>query len=87
MNVRSLTFRVLTATMVSIYASITAYSILIPILLVQSRESMVEFWIQMFLVVNIVGPLATVLVYVIYKPVSRVLILKEQKKTPTEPEI
>ena len=87
MNVRSLTFRVLTATMLSIYASITAYSILIPILLVQSRESMVEFWIKMFLVVNIVGPLATVLVYVIYKPVSRVLLLKEQKETPTEPEI
>jgi len=87
MTARSITIRVLSATLLSIYISILAYSILIPVVLVQSREGMIEFWIKMFFVVNIVGPLATVFVYVIYKPVSHVLLLKEQNQTLSETEI
>ncbi|AEJ18810.1 methyl-accepting chemotaxis protein [Gracilinema caldarium] len=87
MKVRTLTIRVLTATLLSIYLSILAYSILIPILLVQDRASMMEFWVKMFFVVNIVGPLATVLVFFIYKPVSHVLLLKENHKEPSKNEI
>jgi methyl-accepting chemotaxis protein len=87
MKVRTLTLRVLTATLLSIYVSILAYSILIPMLLLQDRAGMVEFWVKMFVVVNIVGPLATVLVFLIYKPVSHVLLLREQHKEPSQHEI
>lgn len=87
MTVRKLTFRILAATFLSIYASILAYSLLLPTILVQNWESMVEFWIKMFVVVNVIGPLATVLVYVIYKPVAKVLHLREQNREPSAAEI
>jgi hypothetical protein len=87
MTLRSMTLRVLAATLLSIYTSIFAYSILLPTLLLQNRDSMFEFWMKMFLVVNLVGPLATILVYFIYKPVSNVLFLKEQNREPSELEI
>ncbi|MCA1951348.1 MAG: methyl-accepting chemotaxis protein [Treponema sp.] len=87
MTVRKLTFRILAATFLSIYASIFAYSLLLPTILVQNWESMIEFWIKMFVVVNVIGPLATALVYVIYKPVAKVLHLREQNREPSAAEI
>ncbi|MFQ3547775.1 MAG: hypothetical protein SNJ56_05505, partial [Termitinemataceae bacterium] len=83
MTARKISLRVLLATVLSIYVSICAYSVLIPLILVYTWKEMLEFWTKMFLVVNLIGPLATVFVYVVYKPVATVLRLQERNEQPS----
>ncbi len=82
-----MTVRVLAATFLSIYTSIFIYSLILPVLLVLGRESRIEFWVKMVIVVNIVGPLATLFVYIIYRPIAQVLGLREQNREPSEREL
>lgn len=77
---RRMTFQVLLATFLSIYISIAAYTVLLPMLFILDAAETADFWRRMFLVVNTVGPLATALVYLFYRPVAAVLRSLEEGK-------
>ena len=82
MHVRRMTVRVLGATFLSIYLTIAAYSILLPSVFALDVAGRTEFWRKMLVVVNAIGPLATVLVYLFYRPVARILAAIERGETP-----
>lgn len=82
MKTRNLTIKVLVATFLSIYVSIFAYTILLPMLFALDATASADFWKRMMLVVNVVGPIATIWVYLFYRPVARVLKDLDAGKTP-----
>jgi methyl-accepting chemotaxis protein len=84
MKVRGMTIRVLVSTFLSIYVSIAGYSLLLPGIFVLDAAGTAEFWRKMFLVVNIVGPIATFCVYLFYRPVARVLAQLDRGETPED---
>jgi methyl-accepting chemotaxis protein len=71
MKKSSITLRVVGATFFSIYLSIFLYSVILPFLFVMPTEEKVSFWIKMAVVVTILGPICSFIVYLFYRPVAR----------------
>ncbi|MCX7882583.1 MAG: methyl-accepting chemotaxis protein [Brevinematales bacterium] len=71
----SLTLRVIIATFVSIYLSVSLYSVILPFLFVMGPEERTSFWIKMAGVVTLLGPLCSFIVYLFYRPVARATLL------------
>lgn len=67
------TVKVLASTFLSIYISIVAYTILLPMIFMLDAAGTADFWKRMMLVLNIIGPIATFCVYLFYRPVARAL--------------
>ena len=87
LSVRAVTLRVLAATFLSIYLAVAAYSFLLPAVFVLDAAGSAEFWRKMMLVVNVVGPLATLCVYLFYRPVARVLRAQDAGHEPSPKEL
>ncbi|URA09365.1 methyl-accepting chemotaxis protein [Thermospira aquatica] len=71
MKKTSLTFRVLVAVLFSVYISIFLYSLILPYIFMMPPTERVSFWIKMGVVVSILAPISSFIVYLFYKPVSR----------------
>ncbi|QJR22270.1 Methyl-accepting transducer domain-containing protein [Brevinematales bacterium NS] len=71
MKKSSITLRVVGATFFSIYLSIFLYSVILPFLFVMPPEERISFWIKMAVVVTILGPICSFIVYLFYRPVAR----------------
>ncbi|HON89007.1 MAG TPA: methyl-accepting chemotaxis protein [Spirochaetales bacterium] len=70
---RNITVKVLIATFLSIYISIFLYSLLLPTIFMYDSETNREFWKKMIIVVNAVGPIAVVVVYLFYRPIEKAI--------------
>ena len=66
-----ITIKVLVATFLSIYISISLYSMLLPALFMFDSEAGREFWKKMTVVVNVIGPIAAFCVYLFYRPIAK----------------
>lgn len=82
MTSKNITTKVLLATFFSIYLSIVGYTILLPIIFVMNPEETKMFWIRMMAVAVLIGPVATYIVYVFYKPIQKVIKIMESGGNP-----
>lgn len=74
---KRVTAKVLIATFLSIYLGVILYSTLLPMAFFYSEEKRLDFWRRMVLVVNVIGPVALLTVYLFYKPIAK--SLKDQE--------
>ncbi|MFN4216785.1 MAG: methyl-accepting chemotaxis protein [Brevinematales bacterium] len=80
MKKSSITLRVIGATFFSIYLSIFLYSVILPFLFVMPPEEKISFWIKMAVVVTILGPICSFIVYLFYRPVARATQLAQKRE-------
>ncbi len=71
MKKTSITLRVIIAVFLSIYLSIFLYSLILPFLFLMPAPERTSFWLKMAVVVTILAPICSFIVYLFYRPVSR----------------
>jgi len=76
----SLTMKVIAAVFSSIYLSIFFYSVVLPFLFLMPAEERFSFWVKMAVVVTILAPLCSFVVYLFYRPVARATKLAQEEQ-------
>jgi methyl-accepting chemotaxis protein len=84
LETKKLTRKIIYATFFSIFLSILIYGIFIPLILSFQLDKTYAFLQQLLISVTLLSPLATFLVYLLYKPIEKVMILLDNNDIPDE---
>jgi methyl-accepting chemotaxis protein len=79
-----LTRRIIFATLFSIVITISIYGIFLPIILNFNFEKSMEFWKSLALNILLLSPLATLIIYWLYLPISRLIKRINNDEKPDE---
>ncbi len=70
---KNITWRIIIAVLIGIYLCIIFYSLILPEIFLMEKEQSISFTKKMFIIVNVLGPIAILAIFLFYLPIKKTL--------------